>query len=34
LSNESFRLVLERRANYQEILEMINKIENTRGIAK
>jgi PTS system nitrogen regulatory IIA component len=34
LSNESFRSVLERRTGYQEILEMINKIENARGLAK
>ena len=34
LSDESFRLVLERRASYQEILDIIKKIEDTRGMAK
>lgn len=34
LSNESFRSVLERRTSYQEILDLIDKIEKTRGIAK
>jgi len=34
LSDESFRSVLERRAGYLEILEIIKKIEDTRGVAK
>ena len=34
LSNETFRSVLEKRLNYKEILNTINKIENTREIAK
>ena len=34
LSNESFRLVLEHHASYQEILDIIKKVEDTRGMAK
>jgi PTS system nitrogen regulatory IIA component len=34
LSDESFRLVLEHHESYQEILDIIKKVEDTRGMAK